>query len=132
MILSLLLATAIGAATCSGADPALMGAAVKNITNDSGTNHYALSGTVTNRGSIKQASNVLQFVDIFIDGQKLNSIGIPPLKPGQSYTFGWTYNRSVEAGQGTTTVHFQLRSANAMPNAAQDCNAGNDGADVTF
>lgn len=102
MIVHLVLAALTAAPACLGADPALISTAVKNVTNNGGLNHYHLSGTVTNVGSLKQASNTLQFVDVFLGrSQKVNSIGIPPLKPGQSYTFGWTYDRSAEAGEGT-------------------------------
>lgn len=133
MIVHLVLAALSAAPACVGADPALISTAVKDVTNDGGLNHYHLSGTVTNVGSLKQASNTLQFVDVFLGrSQKVNSIGIPPLKPGQSYTFGWTYDRSADAGEGTTTVHFRLRSANTTPPASQDCSAANDTAQVTF
>jgi len=120
------------AAGCSGADPALSQVVVKDVAQVGGLNEYHLSGTVTNTGTQKQASNVLQFVDIYRDREKMDNIGIPPLKPGQSYTFGWKFQRSQDAGEGTTRLHFRLRMVQPTSMGRQNCNLNNDSSVVTF
>jgi subtilase family serine protease len=115
------------AATCAGADPAITSAAVKNVTNTGQINTYHTVGTVTNLGSQAQPSNTLQFVDIYVDGQKRNDRGIPPLAPGQSYTFGFDWPRASDAGNGTTTVRYRLRMVQGA-----DCDLANGDNSVTF
>lgn len=115
------------AATCSGANPAITNVVVKNVTSNGLTNQYHLQGTVTNLGSQGQPSNTRQFVDIYVDRMKRDDRGIPPLAPGQSYTFGYTWVRNVNAGTGTTTAHFRIRMVQGT-----DCNSGNGTFSVTF
>lgn len=115
------------AATCAGANPAITSVVVKNVTTSGKLSSYHIVGTVTNLGSRAQPSNTLQFVDIYVDRQKRNDRGIPPLAPGRSYTFGFDWSRSSDAGQGTTTVHFQLRMVQGS-----DCNPANGSNSVTF
>jgi subtilase family serine protease len=115
------------AVTCAGANPAITSVTVKNVTTSGGISTYHMVGTVTNLGSQAQPSNTLQFVDIYIDRQKRNDRGIPPLAPGQSYTFGFDWPRSSDAGPGTTTVHFQIRMVQGS-----DCNPANGANSVTF
>ena len=108
------------AATCGGANPAITSVAVQNVTTNGGLNVYHLSGTVTNLGSMGQPSNTLQFVDIWQYGQKLDDRGIPPLAPGRSYTFGYDWQRSSEAANGTTTLSFRMRMRQG-----EDCKPAN-------
>lgn len=115
------------AATCAGPNPAITSVVVKNVTSSGGLNVYHLVGTVTNLGSQAQASNTLQFVDVYIDRQKHDDRGIPPLAPGQSYTFGFDWQRSTDAGNGTTTVHFRMDMRQGS-----DCNPANGAYSVTF
>jgi CARDB len=115
------------AATCAGANPAITSVVVKNVTNNGLTNTYHMVGTVSNLGSAGQPSNTLQFVDIYVDRVKHDDRGIPPLAPGQSYTFGYDWVRSVDAGPGTTTVHFRIRMVQGS-----DCNPANGTNSVTF
>ena len=129
---ALLVAALVGpigtsAASCTGANPAITSVVVKNVTSAGTLRSYHIVGTVTNLGSQAQPSNTLQFVDIYVDRQKRNDRGIPPLAPGHSYTFGFDWSRSADAGQGTTTVHFQLRMV-----AGSDCNPANGTNSVTF
>ncbi len=83
------------AATCAGPNPAITSVAVKNVTSNASTNEYHIVGTVTNLGSQAEPSNTLQFVDVYVDRMKRTDRGIPPLRPGQSYQFGYTWTRSV-------------------------------------
>ncbi len=115
------------AATCAGPNPAITSVAVKNVTTDGKTNQYNIAGTVTNLGSQAQPSNTLQFVDIYVNEMKRDERGIPPLAPGQSYNFGYTWVRAVDAGTGTTTVHFRIRMVQG-----QDCNPANGKNSLTF
>ena len=88
-------------------------------------NVYHLAGTVTNTGKRSQTSNVLQFVDIYVNDQKLDARGIPPLRRGQSYTFGFDFQRSSVAGDGTSLFRLQL-DMRQPSGSAQDCNSNND------
>lgn len=115
------------AATCAGPNPAITSVAVKNVTSNGTTNEYHIVGTVTNLGSQAQPSNTLQFVDVYVDRMKRTDRGIPPLRPGQSYQFGYTWTRSSDAGTGTTTAHFRIRMA-----SGSDCNPANGVNSVTF
>lgn len=125
-------AAASAAATCAGADPSITSVAVANVTPAGGVDQYHIAGTVVNRGGQAQASNVLQFVDIFQNGQRLDSKSIPPLAEGQSFTFTYVALRSTEAGKGTTTLHFQLRMRQPSPGGGENCATGDDTNAVTF
>lgn len=112
------------AATCSGADPAILSVAVKSVTRDGSLDKYLLVGRVENLGASAQASKTMQFVDIYKNRVKLDSRGIPPLKPGQSYSFSYTSARSHQAGKNTTLLAFMLDMRATA--AGQDCDASND------
>lgn len=114
------------AAGCAGADPAVTSVRVQNVTANGSANRYTLVGTVTNLGNQKQASNVLQFVDIYQEGTRLEDRGVPPLAPGQSYTFSYVWMRALDAGTNTTTFDFRIRMTSPSPAGNHDCNAGND------
>jgi subtilase family serine protease len=117
-------------ASCGGANPSITGVAVQSVSpqgGPNGLNRYNLVGTVVNMGSEAQASNVLQFVDIYAYGNKLDERGIPPLRPGQSYTFTYPWLRSTGAGNGTTTLNFQIDMRQG-----QDCNPSNGSYSVRF
>jgi hypothetical protein len=129
MLAPLLLATALLAqnpSTCSGADPAIVSVVVQGMTPSGGLNVYHLKGTVTNLGHAKQSSDVLQFVDIFYDRNKVDAHGIPPLAPGQHYTFGYDFKRSSDAPDGSSHIRFQLDMRQPSAPGSQDCNLGND------
>ena len=128
MLLTLALAPlGASAATCAGANPSITSVVVKTVTTSGSLNTYHLLGTVTNLGSQAQPSNTLQFVDMYIDRQKRDAHGIPPLRPGQSSTFGFDWARSTDAGNGTTTAHFNIDM-----HQGSDCNPGNGTYSITF
>ncbi len=117
---------AASAPTCAGADPAIIGAAVKSTTQNGSLNHYVIAITVRNLGSMKQASNLLQSVDVFQNGNKVDQKGLQPFKPGTSQTVTYAFDRSTEADAKTTHFRFQLDfHMIAVPGNA-DCNTGND------
>lgn len=115
------------AATCAGANPAITSGVVKNVTSNGQTSTYHLVGTVTNLGGSAQPKDTLQFVDVYVDKQKHDSRGIPPLAPGQSYSFGFDWQRAADAGKGTTTVNFRMDM-----HQGSDCNPSNGTYNVTF
>jgi hypothetical protein len=100
--------TATATGVCTGAAPAIVSVAVANVSRSGGLNTYTLAGTVANRGTAGQASNVLQSVDVFQNGNKINSKGIPPLAVGQVYHFTTTFQRSAAASDGTTDFVFRI------------------------
>jgi hypothetical protein len=76
-------------------------------------------------GATGQPSNLLQSVDIFNAEDKLDTKSIPPLKPGESFTFTYVSVRSSQAGKGTTQLGFQL-------DPISPCTVGNDRYLLTF
>ncbi len=122
-----LTAAAVPAAMCSGPNPAIVSAAVSNVTTNGSLNTYNIAGTVRNLGSQGQASNTLQFVDIYQYGNKLDSKAIPPLAAGQSYRFTYQWQRNVEARQGSTPLQFRIRMVQGS-----DCNPANGVRRLTF
>ena len=104
--LAALVSPSVASAACHGVDLGIGSVKVANVASNGSVNHYTLVGTVTNTGDQKQPSNALQFVDIFTNGQRVNDRGIPPLAPGQSYTFSYVWPRSTDAGNDTTTIRF--------------------------
>jgi len=102
--------SAIGAtaATCAGPNPMITIVTVQNVKPGPSLTQYHLTGTVVNWGSRKQESNTLQFVDIYQDGVKLDSKGIPPLDHLQSATFSYTRFRSPDAEEYSTTLDFKM------------------------
>jgi hypothetical protein len=118
-------------ASCSGPDPSISSVSVAHVSTSGGLSTYRFNGSVVNVGSAAQASDVLQFVDVFQSGEKVNSIGIPPLHPHQSYAFSYSAQRSSDAGAGTTKMLFRLRMKQPT-GSAQDCSAANDSFSLTF
>ena len=120
------------APACSGADPAIVSAAVRGVSAADGVNHYDINGTVINSGSAPQSPDVLQFVDIYQAGVKVDDKGIPPLKPGQAYTFSYVAARSSDAGFGTTNLTFKLDVRQPSPARWEDCNSANGQYTLSF
>src|SRR5271166_3726184 len=113
-------------ATCVGAAPAIASVVNKGATQDGGSNRYQLAVTVVNRGTQPQAGNVLQSVDVYQHDTKRDAKGIPPLRPGQSYTYVYQFLRSADAGDGTTTLEFRLDMHQPAGLSSQDCDPSND------
>ncbi len=115
-----------------GADPAIVSVAVKGMDSSGGLNHYTLQGKVVNVGSEAQASNTLQFVDIYKGSTKLDSRGVPPLRAGQSYTFEYVTERSAQAGAQTTALGFRMDVRQPANTGSQPCNTSNGVTMVRF
>ncbi len=120
------------ATPCAGADPAIVSARVQGTNSDGRINRYSLAIRVTNLGRSKQPSNVLQSVEIYQNDIKLDAKGLPPLRPGQSYSFTYIFQRSIDAGEGTSTLALKLVMRQPSPPGKQDCNASNDAYSITF
>ncbi len=121
VVLALLLAQS---RSCS--ELAVASARVVRVDRSGGINRYLIAVTATNRGA-NQPPNTLQFVDIYKNGEKKDAKGIPPLRTGTSYTFGYAFERSSEAGDGSTQLTFEpdVRSGD-------NCMSGTDGYRLTF
>src|ERR1700737_2072464 len=111
------------AALSSCANPSILSAGVQSATTDGALRRYTIAITVQNRGNVRQPSNLLQSVIVLQDGQKVNQIGLQPLRPKQSQKVTYSFDRAAEAGAGTTDLTFTLdfngRSGNNI-----DCHAG--------
>jgi hypothetical protein len=109
-MIAFLLATLLAQnpAGCAGPGPAIASVKVANTTQDGALNDYQLRVSVINRGNTSQAGNVLQSVDIFRNGTKVDQKGVPPLKAGGAYSFVYSFSRNADAGDGTTTFTFRM------------------------
>jgi len=117
------------AADCMAGSPEVATVSVARIDHTAHLNLYHVRVTVSNRGNESQAGNTLQFVDVTQYGNRLDDKGIPPLAPGQSYSWTYVWKRSADAGTGTTPLNFQYRpyqpsqiSRACVANAAQGIN----------
>jgi hypothetical protein len=114
-------------AACLGPNPAITHVAVSSHSTSGQVSRYHLVGTVTNLGSAGQPSNVLQFVDIWHDTDKMDSRGIPPIPIGGSYNFSYDWMRASDAGPGTTKLIFRMDMRSGT-----NCNPANGTYSVTF
>ncbi|HYL28047.1 MAG TPA: hypothetical protein VEW74_09450 [Candidatus Nitrosotalea sp.] len=126
-IVALALMPATASAACQGPNPAITHVAVQTHMTRGQATMYHLVGTVTNEGTSGQPSNVLQFVDIWHDGDKLDSRGIPPLPLGGSHNFSYDFIRASDAGAGTTTLVFKIDIT-----SGSNCSDADDTYKVTF
>jgi hypothetical protein len=125
MMIAILLATLIAqngsGAPCAGALPAISSVAVDRATQNGELNDYMLRVRVLNRGDVSQAGNVLQSVDIYRNGTKVDQKGVPPLKAGGTYTFLYSFQRNSDAGDGSTKFTFRLD-----PRTSNGCDSSGD------
>jgi hypothetical protein len=113
------------AALTACANPSILSAGVQSATTQGALQHYTIAITIQNKGNLRQPSNLLQSVVVLQDGQKANQIGLQPLRPKQLQKVTYSFDRSAEAGAGTTDLTFTLdfngRSGNNV-----DCHAGTE------
>lgn len=128
MMAALAVTTTLLAAAPGAADPSIGTVAVQGVTPNGGLNDYHIVGTVTNSCGMSQSKDTLQSVDIYLNGDKLDAKSIPPLAPGQSAQFTYLFQRSKDAGQGTTHLHFVIDEHNG---AGGNC-AGKTLGDLVF
>ena len=97
----------IAAAKC--ANPSIVSTAVQSMTTDpNGLNHYTVGVTVQNVGTVRQPSDLLQSIVVEQDGERVDVIGLLPLRPRQTQHVTYSFVRSSEAGAGTTHLSFAL------------------------
>ena len=96
------------AAACSGAEPAILQAAVRAVTPNGDLKHYVVAVTVANQGSAAQPGTTLQSIEVLQDGQKVDQKGVPPLHPGQAAVVTYAFDRSRLAREGSTDLDFRL------------------------
>jgi hypothetical protein len=113
------------ALACTGANPAIVSAGASAPIRDGAHNRFSVKVTVTNKGTAGQPSNLLQTVDIVQDQTKVGAKGVPPLKPGQSYSFTYSFVRAFSAAPGTTHLIFRLH-VDQPSGSSQDCNLADD------
>ena len=100
--ITLILAAAVAfpaaapAATCPGPDPAITSVSVKSVAKSNALNHYTIVGTVTNVGAQKQASNVIQTIEILDGAQPVEREGDSAAAGGP---LGSVYLRLVALGR---------------------------------
>jgi CARDB len=120
------------AATCSGVDVAITHAGIASMSTSGSVNHYTLTATLTNLGTVAQYSNVLASVNISMYGEKLDQRGVKPLAPGESTTVTWSWQRSSEAAKGTSTIDLKYEIQSQVPAGQEECNTANDHYSLTI
>ncbi len=119
---ALIILAALGA---SCANPSILSAKVQSMNANGGLQHITIGITVENLGDLKQPSNLLQSLDVLQDGDKVGKIGLQPLAPKQSQNVSYAFDRSVDAGAGTTNLTFML-DFNGRSGSGVTCHAGRE------
>src|SRR5215469_11655686 len=127
-MLALMLAAALSGGPC--ADPTIVSAGVQSVTQNGALNHYTVAITVMNQGDVAQPSNLLESVDVIQASRKTGQMGLQPLGPHQSQKVTYSFDRSVEAGNGTTDLTFIL-DFNGMSGSNVDCRGGQESYTLT-
>jgi len=106
-MIALIASVLVAAAAC--ANPSIVSTAVQSMTTDaSGLNHYTVGVTVQNLGTVRQPSDLLQSIVVEQDGERVDVIGLLPLRPRQTQHVMYSFVRSSEAGAGSTHLSFSL------------------------
>lgn len=108
------------------ADPAITTAVSHSAGNNGNLTTYDVDITVENLGTAGQPSSLLQSVEVFQNGSKVDQIGVPPLAPHASHTVRYTLQRSSEAHAGTTHLRLQLALRDPHNAMVTDCSTAND------
>src|SRR5579872_4234085 len=122
-MIALLASAALMQAAC--ANPSIVSAHIQSITSSGAVNHYTIAISVENHGTLKQPSNVLQSVIVSKDGERLDRIGLQPLRPKQSEAVRFTFDRGTDEGSGTTDLTLTL-STNGRERNDVGCHAGHE------
>ena len=115
---------AVIALACAIADPAIVSAHAAPPVQNGALWHYTITINVKNLGPKGQGSNVLQSVDVFQNGTKVDAKSVPPLAPGKAFPAVYAFDRADGAAPNTTRFLFKLDIHS--PAGAPDCNAAND------
>jgi len=120
-MIALISSILIAAAAC--ANPSIVSTAVQSKTTDSaGLNHYTIGVTVQNLGKARQPSDLLQSIVVEQDGERVDVIGLLPLRQRQTQHVMYSFVRSAESGSGTTSFSFALQFSKTGANV--DCHRG--------
>jgi hypothetical protein len=128
-MLAYLLAATLAGAPC--ANPSIIATNVQSVANNGQLNHYTIAIEVQNVGDLEQPGNLLQSIDVFKDGQRIDRIGLQPLHPGQMQTVTFGFDRASDAGDGTTRLTFAI-DLNGQSGDNVDCHAGTETAKIRF
>jgi hypothetical protein len=115
----------VAAALTSCANPSILSAGIQSVTTNGALKHYTIVITVQNKGNLRQPSNLLQSVVVLQNGQKVDRIGLQPLRPKQSQKVTYSFDRAADASVGTTDLTFTL-DLNGRSGNNVDCHAGNE------
>jgi CARDB len=122
-MLAFIVAAALTGASC--ANPSIVTANIQSVTPNGGLNHYTIAITVENLGNVAQPATLLQSLEVFQDREKVDQIGLQPLRPQQSQTVTYSFDRGADAGVGTTHLRFSLDEHGQSGNHVS-CFAGNE------
>ena len=123
-MIALMSSILIAASSC--ANPSIVSTAVQSATTDSnGLTRYTVGITVQNLGTVRQRSDLLQSIDVDQDDQRVDVIGLLPLRPRQTQHVTYSFVRSAEAGAGSTRLMFSL-DFNGKSGADVDCHGGTE------
>jgi hypothetical protein len=120
-MLAFILAATLSGASC--ANPSIVTAGVASVSTVGKLNHYTIAITIENLGAVRQPGNLLESLDVFQNDQKVGQIGLQPLRPKQSQKVTYSFDRSADAGGGTTKLSFAL-DLNGRSGKNIDCHAG--------
>lgn len=89
------------------AAPTISTAVANQLGSNGNLNTYDVAITVKNTGGAEPAS-LLQSVQVFQNGDKVDQKGTPPLAAGASKTVHYRLQRSSDARAGTTHLRFSV------------------------
>jgi hypothetical protein len=126
---ALLLAAAIATKAC--ADPSIVSANLASVTANGTLKHYTIAIAVSNLGGMRQPSNLLQSLDVLQDDERVGRVGLQPLRPKQSQRVTYAFDRSADAGDGTTSLTFKL-DFNGRSGSNVSCHGGNESTTISI
>jgi hypothetical protein len=74
---------------------------------------------------------LLQSLDVLQDGERVDRVGLQPLRPKQSQRVTYAFDRSSDAGDGTTRLTFVL-DFNGRSGSDVSCHDGNESATISI
>jgi hypothetical protein len=128
-MLALLLAAAIADKAC--ANPSIVSANVASVTVNGTLKHLTVAISVSNLGVVRQPSNLLQSLDVLQDDERVGRVGLQPLRPKQTQRVTYAFDRSADAGDGTTSLTFLL-DFNGRSGKDVTCHGGNESTTISI
>jgi subtilase family serine protease len=106
------------------ADPAIVSAT--STGGAAAATTYDVAIVVRNLGRGAQPSSLLQSVQVYQNGVKVDQKGVLPLKPGASQTVHYRLMRANDAEAGSTHLRLTLVMHDAHGARVTDCSTAND------